>query len=251
MTNTPKKGSAPPDAKARPSNTHNKTTEKVLHKNNVKTTFDVGDKFDFIAAVAAMPANRNKRRPLLNATDLAVLTIIVQRCNPKIGYAWCSARRISDEIDASHTTINRSILKLMDRELIVEVGEPKSGSQRKALRPAWERLIRPIILANQTSSGAEYSLKIVDTAIDRSTVETAMPVPPLDTAIDRSTVETAMPVPLKGSERNVNEVNGISGAFASASAKASRRSRASGSGKPDPAKPNSTNIMKLINQGSV
>lgn len=218
---------APPGAVAGLDETHNKTTgNSYSHKIFVKTSFDVGDKFDFITAVAAMPANRNKRRPLLNATDFAVLTTITQRSNAKIGYAWCSARRIADEIDAAPSTITRSINKLIDIGILIDVTSTGRATKAKALRPAWERLSRTISPAG-TTSGAGYTIRF------------------MNEAIACNSVNEAMPATLKGSERNVNEVNEIqAGAFAPATANASRRSRAKG--KADLSTPNPDRIMQKL-----
>ena len=221
---TDETSSAPPGALAGLKETHNKTTGNIdSHNKSVKSRFDVGDKFDFIAAVAAMPANRNKRRPLLNATDFAVVTTITQRCNAKIGYAWCSARRIADEIDAAPSTITRSINKLVDLGILVDVTSTGRATKAKALRPAWERLSRTISPAGATS-GAGYTIRFVNEAIACNSVN------------------EAMPATLKGSERNVNEVNEIQGASAPASAKASRRSRAKV--REDPSVPDADEIFK-------
>lgn len=99
-------------------------------------------KHDFLAIVLADPRSRNKRRPMLTAFDGAVLSVLVTHVNAERGYSFIGVRAIANKLRASPAGVAKSITKLRDLDILVEVaGARMNRAARWA--PNWYAFLDP------------------------------------------------------------------------------------------------------------
>jgi hypothetical protein len=105
----------------------------------------IGLKFDFVALSLADPENRGVTKKGTQGSRMTpfqggVLTVLVNRVNPKRGYSYASVRHVAELLDAWPSTVGNAIKKLVARGTLIRVaGGKKNRAQR--LAPNWSNYI--------------------------------------------------------------------------------------------------------------
>ncbi len=152
----------------------------------------VAMRFDFLPVVLADPASRNKRRPRLTTFDGAVLAALVASVNNERGYSYIGSEKIAGKLNATRQGVVKSVNKLADLEIIIEVGGGITGRARRWV-PNWKLLI---------DTG--------DNAIAVATPDNAIGVDTHDNAIGVDAVTTAMALTDRYGCRTNRETTGTS-----------------------------------------